>query len=213
MANIFELLRQREIIDVLIGDKDFGEHKGIKIAMPYRSGSDLCSLSTQFGNPKTYSWGGGNLSRWAYMDDLLEYCLSKNKMQQLLSYLFDKGQFESVFKPSLIDGITLSQTEITDIHKHIIVEIVKAINHYLYFGGHELKIIGGQFAISNIGATIKIEAPKIKLITREYISDLSERANKDIEENSFDSAITKCRTLSLFRLCRQNEYQVTHVIA
>lgn len=41
----------------------------------------------------------------------------------------------------------------------------------------------------------KIETPSTSKINREYINDLLERANKDIDNGDFDSAITKSRTL------------------
>lgn len=44
-------------------------------------------------------------------------------------------------------------------------------------------------------AGIKIETPAITCVNREYIVDISGRAIRDIENNEFDSAITKSRTL------------------
>lgn len=195
MDSLFNLLCQRGIINVLIGDSSYGEIKTIKISMPYLSGPDLCSLSTMFGDPKDYVWGSGNLSRWVYMDELLQFCIKNHKIQELLAYLFDKKQFERLFKPAYGNIVNLSLSEIDEIYKHIKSEIVKAINKLLYFGGHELIVINGQFRIDKIGASVKIDAPAIKMINRQYISDLSERANKDIFEKAYDSAITKCRTL------------------
>lgn len=192
MANLFELLRQREIIDIFIGDTAYGETNGVKIALPYLSGSSLCSLSTMFGYPKIYTWGGNNQSRWTYMDELLKYCIANHKIQPLLSHIFNKKQFGSSFNQAVT---TLTHPELDDIYNGIIVEIVNAINNILYFGGNEFKVFNGQFVINKIDAVIKIEAPKIKMINSQYIMELSERANKDINENAYDSAITKCRTL------------------
>lgn len=42
---------------------------------------------------------------------------------------------------------------------------------------------------------VSVETPKIDTINREYILDVSKRAQKDIEDGNYDSAITKCRTL------------------
>ena len=42
---------------------------------------------------------------------------------------------------------------------------------------------------------MQIVTPAIKIIDRDYIRNLYERTNKDIEEGAFDSAVTKCRTL------------------
>lgn len=43
--------------------------------------------------------------------------------------------------------------------------------------------------------TIRIETPGIVCVNREYISNISVRAIRDVENGDFDSAITKCRTL------------------
>ena len=70
----YSLLINRKIIDVLIGDTQvFDTYR-----LPYMSGPDLCSLCTAFGLSKTYTWGGGNKSRWEYMQDLLNYLRRKS---------------------------------------------------------------------------------------------------------------------------------------
>ena len=77
--NVFSLLRSKEIIAILDGDKEFGDmtfedkygnEKNIKIAMPYLSGPAICEISSLFGLPSTYSWSGGALSRWQYFDQI-----------------------------------------------------------------------------------------------------------------------------------------------
>ena len=49
--------------------------------------------------------------------------------------------------------------------------------------------------VMNGGILSAVETPNINAIDRRYIKELSERANKDIDEKAYDSAITKCRTL------------------
>ena len=102
--NLFELLRTREILAILDGDATFEEFKlkdgsSMNIALPYLNGPDLCDLSTRFGLPVTYSWGGGTLSRWQYLDELIEHCIERNKCSDLLTYIFSKRQWNvfSVF--------------------------------------------------------------------------------------------------------------------
>jgi hypothetical protein len=192
MENLNELFLQREIIRILIGDSPFGEIEGIQISMPYLSGPNLCSLLSMFGRPTIYPQQGGAKSRWEYMTDLLQHCIENGKFPQLLSYIFNKEQFRDKFSEYIT---TIPHPKVDSLYTHIITEIIKAINCHLNFGGHELKIINGQFVISKIGAAVKIEAPKIKQIDRQYIAGLSERASKDIDEKAFDSAITKSRTL------------------
>ena len=90
MKNNYELLRNKEIIYILDGDTLIEEVDDIKIAMPYLSGPMLCELSQKFGCYQEYYWGNSsktNLSRWQYMDNILEYVIKENKVSQLLSWL------------------------------------------------------------------------------------------------------------------------------
>ena len=48
MLNNYELLRKKDIIAILDGDTQIEEKNGIRIAMPYLSGPDLCDLSQKF---------------------------------------------------------------------------------------------------------------------------------------------------------------------
>lgn len=193
MSDSFSLLRTKEIIAILDGDTKYELYKfedgqTINISMPYLSGPNLCVLSTSFGLPVTYSMGKGALSRWQYLDNLLDFCINNNKCSSLLAYLFDQKQFSK-----LLSGHEAK--EIDKAYKYIIDTIIKKINDLLYFGGHELVIIGTNFYIRPVGSKIEVTAPKIKTIDREYIKSISSRAMRDIEQKDYDSAITKSRTL------------------
>ena len=83
--NLYEVLKTKEIIAILDGDKkysicEFGDGDMVSVAMPYLSRPDLCGVSTWFGLPMSYSWGGStaNFSRWQYLDNLMEHCLKKH---------------------------------------------------------------------------------------------------------------------------------------
>lgn len=188
--NKYELLRNKQIIAMLDGDTDFGkinkdDDEPITIAMPYLSGPVLCGISTTFGLPKSYDVPQ---SRWTYLDELIKHCSCNNRVSDLLGYLFSKSQFSNKLKgktPAVID----------EAHKIITEAIIQQINGILYFGGNELYVAGKQFLIRSIGETVKVEAPAVKQIDREYIKGLSERALNDINDSNFDSAITKARTL------------------
>lgn len=187
MSN-FDLLRNKEILAILDGDKSYGEINGVKISMPYLSGPDLCSLSTRFGLVRDYSRCGQNLSRWNYLSDLISYCIENNKISSLLSCLFQKDNFVSQFKE-------LTPKEIDETYTEIINTIIGKINGILYCSGYELVKIGEQFLIKLIEEQVVIEAPVMKNIDRSYIKNLSDNALLDVENNNFDSAITKSRTI------------------
>lgn len=190
----FELLREKSIIAILDGDTDFGplkisgEESTIKVSMPYLSGPMLCDISNRFGLPVSYGWSGGAQSRWAYMDDLLAYCIQNGRESDLLSFLFSKGQFVEKLRGQTPETIEYGYT-------YIVRAVIDQINGILYFGGNELIQIGSSFDIRKIGTTVSVTAPSVKAIDRRYIADISERAMKDVLDGNYDSAITKSRTL------------------
>lgn len=190
----FELLREKNILSILDGDVDFGtlEVNGtdsdIKISMPYLSGPVLCDISNKFGLPVTYGWNGGAQSRWAYLDDLLAHCIQNKRESDLLAFLFSKGQFVDKLRGQTPKVIEYAYSQIVN-------TVIGQINGALYFGGNELVQIGKVFVIRKLGSIVNVEAPSVKTIDRSYITDLSNRAMKDIIDGNYDSAITKSRTL------------------
>lgn len=188
MNELFKLLKNKEIISILDGDVKFEDAEGNQVSMPYLSGPDLCDISIIFGLPEKYSWSGGALSRWKYLNNLIDYCVENGKIQDLLSYLFAKKQFVDQLK-------RFSSEEIDEKYNYIVKKAIEQINGLLYFGGNELVVINNEFIVKPINAAIEIDTPKIKIINSDYIMSLAERASKDIDESNYDSVITKCRTL------------------
>ena len=190
--NLFKLLKTKEIIAILDGDtksdKKVFEDDDLMIQMPYLSGPDLCGICTTFGLPKEYSWGGINLSRWQYLDELMGYCLDNNRFSDLLAFLFDKSQFSK-----MLAGRTAE--EINTAHSSICAGVIQMINGILLFGGHELVTIGNRFCVRKCGEKVEVQAPSIKQIDRNYIKSITERSLQDVDQKNYDSAITKSRTL------------------
>ena len=193
--NPYELLKTKEIIAILDGDTkystyEFEDGTTVLVAMPYLSGPDLCGVSTLFGLPISYSWGRGaaNLSRWQYLDNLIKHCMKDNQCSDLLAHLFGKEQFAKMLSGHGAD-------EINAAYRHITTEIIQKINGMLYLGGNELTVIGNRFIVRAIGSKVEVQVPQIKSIDREYIKSISRRAMQDVEQQNFDSAITKSRTL------------------
>lgn len=192
MKQNYNLLRAKDIIAILDGDTQIEELDGLRIAMPYLSGPMLCELSQKFGCYQEYYWGNGskpNLSRWQYMDNILEYVIKENKVSQLLSYMMDKERFSDNLRK--LNNVS----DIEKMYKYIIQKVIEQINSILYFGGHELVVINNQYIVKNIDKKINIDVPNINIVDRDYIKNLSERAMKDIDEGNLDSAITKSRTI------------------
>ena len=132
----YELLRSKDIIAILDGDTSFGAYevckgKSIDVRMPYLSGQSLCDISNKFGLPVKYVWGGSNLSRWQYLDNLMEHCINNGKFSALLAYLLDKSQFAGVLSDCTVNEINAAYDYITS-------TVIQKINGLLYFGGNEL---------------------------------------------------------------------------
>lgn len=167
MTELFEFLRDKKIIAILDGDESYDEYEfqdgeTVKVKMPYLSGPDLCGISSRFGLPVTYSWGGVCLSRWQYLDNLIKYCIDENRCSDLLSYLFRKEQFIKMLSGQ-------GAEEIDEAYKFIVNKIIDQINGLLHFGGNELVVIGNNYVIRKIGAKVEVVAPQIKNIDRDYI--------------------------------------------
>lgn len=180
----FKLLINRKIIDVLIGDVQVFE----TYSLPYLSGSGLCSLCTAFGLSKTYTWGGVNKSRWEYMQDLLKYLNTQERVPELLSYLFQQGRFENL---TGIGGIK----KVDETYKAIVKGAIEAINAQLVIARVELRLVNKKFVLANIGEEISFETPNVKIINSQYIQELPDRIKDDLENKDYDSVITKSRTL------------------
>ncbi len=184
-ASSFELLKTKNIYAILDGDADF--YSSIldeTVSMPYQTGQDLVSTLNTFGNSREYD----KSSRWEYVEELLDYCITANRVSELLAYLFNIKQFRDSLKGKPAE-------EIKKQHEAIVAAAIDAINGELYFSGHKLKQSGNTFIITSINKATAMKAPAVKAINQAYIKDIAERAHCDIEQGNYDSALTKARTL------------------
>ena len=180
----FSLLINRNIIDILIGDVNVTE----VYSMPYMKGADLCDLCTRFGLKKTYEWGGGNLSRWAYMQELLDFLNKQDRVSELLSYLMQMERFTQLTRLGHVD-------KIKETYKTIVEGVINNINCHLLLARKELRIVHNKFVMANIGEEVSFDAPKVQNITSQYIQELPSRIKDDLDNKDYDSVITKARTL------------------
>lgn len=191
----FQLLRQKSIIEILDGDRSFGEYEfkdgtTIYLSMPYLKSARIFEISEKFGVPETYFAESECHSRWQYFGKIIEYCYQNGYTSDLLEYLFDKPRF--------VEKLSYhSPDEIEAAYNHIVKTVLDAINGILYFGGHELIRIEDMFVVRELNNELKIQAPNIAKthVDLEYIKSIYERAMEDIQRGHFDSAITKSRTL------------------
>ena len=177
-------INNKEIINILIGDVNVYEN----YSLPRLSGPLLCNLSTQFGLARSYGSGGGNPSRWVYMQDLLQYLNKQDRVGELLSYLLQMERFTQLTGLGDVEKVKTTYKEIVD-------GAIKAINGHLVIARKEIRIVRNQFVLVTIGEEVSFETPKVKVINSQYIKELPDRIKEDIENKDYDSVITKSRTL------------------
>ena len=208
-TNPYELLKQPDIIQILVGDKIFGavpcgyEYDAfwdakisykVNISLPYLSIRDICDISIRLGFPmqcdeECLIYDEILNLRHEYFEKMLDYFIKANRCPDLLAFLFGKSQFQS----KLSD---LPREKIEAYYNHIVKTVLGKINSILHFSGHEMKIIGQKFVVQPSGTKLEVHAPTIeKTIDRPYIADLTARALQDIDAGHFDSALTKSKTL------------------
>ena len=189
----YELLKKREILDVLIGDSSCGtflsSNKDVMaIKLPYLSGPKICDLASDLGiTGISYQFSGG-LSRWMYMELLMDECIKTNKISELLIRLLDKGLF-------IIQNKTLDITDQDAMYDRYLNGVIRFLNSILDLSPIRIIRTTNNFLIQNKHLGVETTTPTISQINSEYILDIAQKAKNDITEKNFDSAITKSRTI------------------
>nr|WP_310788231.1 abortive infection family protein [Fusobacterium nucleatum] len=181
------LLCQRKIYDILIGDTLLGEDiiEGNiieKNQLPYLSGPTICKVAKEFFG---YSIEYSKYSRWEYIENILKIMIEEDKLNIFFNYIFSKQNFENL----------LLRTNSLNIYEKICVNAINKINLILSIGGNKLFSVSGRYYVDSEQDKILISTKAIKNLDHLYIKSIIERAYDDIENNNFDSAITKSRTL------------------
>lgn len=182
--SLFSFLRQREILNILIGDTTIAQKDGYNIAMPQLTGSMLKSRMYRFGDACPLE----GCSRWVLMDNLLEFAIANQRESDLLFYWFSREHFTSL--RSLND-----QCKIEAAHRDIVESVLSEINTHLFLSGNKLIKSSNRFMIIPVQSNPVFELPAVQNINVEYIRSLRERCADDIATGNYDSVITKSRTL------------------
>lgn len=179
------LLKTRKIYDVLDGDAKFHSNELDKdVNLPYQSGPILVETLNRFGLPSAYD----SSSRWMYVERLIGHCLETQQIPKMFAFFFDLRRFHK-------DLQGLATEEIKRKHKAIVAAATDAINDELLFGGHELRRLGNTYSVVSIDHSPAMETPSIERIDCQYVKDVAERAQRDVAQGEYDSALTKARTL------------------
>jgi uncharacterized protein (TIGR02391 family) len=210
----FKLLSNKNIIAILIGDKNLNEIEDIgkyskEIKMPYLKGYEICEISEKFGIVQNYP--EDKLSRWEYFKILLEGSIQKQQINELLQYLFSINNFRNH-----LSG--LGNKLVTETHSHIVTRAIEKINGELIFSDVYLNYDEKTFSIENITTKREIVESTtlehsdrllmLKLILHERISDVSLKKFKDnYYAESVEAAYKEINTRlkALYMKYRSNE--------
>lgn len=183
----WNVLKKREIIDLFIGDKKFSETE-----MPYMTGIEICEFSKKIGFIQIYNIE--KLSRWQYMEKLLDYVIGKDKINVFFKELLNIQRFRTLTDDPNINSDAWS---IQEWHSNIISELVNSINKYLIIEQCyiEYDLETYQFFLVDLKNNIEICTSKIDEMGSKYIKRISNEAYNAIKKADYESAITKSRTL------------------
>lgn len=177
-------LKNRRIIDILIGDAPISNIGKEEEYLPYLSGGELVSLCNELGYSTFYS----GQSRWVYMDELIEYLYDKNETSRLFERIFSLHHFEGH-----IDGA--NKSEIHSKHTEMVATALDKVNSILLFSEIEIRKVNTGFYLHSISDSLIIDKKIETYIDQNYITNLEERVQIDLLNDNYDSVLTKCRTI------------------
>ena len=191
----FELLENTDITTFLI-DRPW---------VTYRTNADLEKLGARFGSPNPE---GSN--RLRQMSSIIKSTHASNRTSSLLSFLFSPAQLRPVINEYLAGSRFSQLKEIDnfvlegltgDVSKDILIvaeaikrRVIQEINAILLYSNFKLVSSGNSWEIVAADNDIKISVP-IKRINSGYISNLLAQGLDDLQDNDFDSVVTKSRTI------------------
>lgn len=189
MNKNWNVLIDKDIINLMIGDSTVTDDIFLEYKMPYMSGPNICDFGTKLGLNTDY-WNSDKLSRWMYMENVLNYVVDNNKMNQFFKELFDLKRFKKV------DNIEFHKSAY-ELYWDLVHGLMNKINKILLFDKcHiEYNLQTWQFVLIDDEEDIKIESESIEKIDKQYIKRLKNKIDNAIKNEDFESCITKSRTL------------------
>lgn len=184
----WNVLKNRTIIDLLIGDACIKDDFLFQYRMPYMRQYDIYEFAKKLGKNE---FSLGKASRWVYMSELLEYVIEKNKISIFFKELLELKRFRQ---------INYQRSDYRDssmIYWEIVHGLFKKINEELFFDKCHIEydMQTYEFSLIDDDKEIILNTEKIINIGKSYIKDLNNQINKVIKNNDYESAITKSRTL------------------
>lgn len=187
----WNLLKDREIIDLIIGDKAVIDDWFSDYRMPYMTGQSICDFAKKIGL-NSDKWLNEKKSRWQYMEMIINYVANENKINLFFEQLFQLKRFRNIKNNNSLDMYSDQE-----LYWKLIHGIMYKINKILFFEKCHIEydLNSYIFTLVDDDNKITIEAKKIEKIDRQYIKKLKNQLEKNIESRDYESSITKSRTM------------------
>lgn len=185
--NYWYRLTDKDIISCMIGDMELDPYLGfVPLKMPYMKGIDICDFGKKLGMAIDYE---GNNSRSEYMKEVLEYCITHNKIKSFLDNLLDLKHFKKELKE-------LDSSEIMYKYGETKTAFLNKVNCLLMFEDLFLEYDGNNYSIKSINnEKIELASEKIDHFDSNYAHEMFKNSLIEINNGNYDSAITKIRTM------------------
>ena len=184
----WNVLKNRKIIDLIIGDATIKDDLIFQYKMPYMKGNDIYEFAEKLGKN---AFSLPKASRWVYMSEILEYIIEENKINIFFKELLELKRFRNINYP--YDGYHDSNM----IYWETVHGLLQKINEELFFDKCHIEydMQTYQFSLIDDEDEIVLNTEKITNIDKIYIKTLMDQIDKVIKMGDFESTITKSRTL------------------
>lgn len=181
----FNALKRKEIYSIFDGDRrDLlkNVYNEFEFGLPYMTADNLAQLCNDFD---AIIPGG---SRWYYVEAVFDKAIKDGRCNDLLNFFFDRSRFTQLI---FIEDLE----EIDRVYKEICREAISAINHELRLGNKQLLFSEGRWHVVEAGQCPTIDTPEIDKFSLQYVQDLRKRCEENFASGTYDSVVTKSRTM------------------
>jgi len=185
----WNVLKDREIIDLMIGDSMVKSDYLYDYTMPKMSGPKICEFGSLFGVDRDY-WSDEKKSRWMYMEDIIDYVIKKNMVNLFFKELLNLKRFRKVCMEE-------RYKDSNQVYWDYVYGFLKRTNEILFFEKCHIEydLERWKFSIIDDEDKIIIESENIEKVGNDYIKELKNGIFDTIKNEDYNSCITKSRTL------------------
>lgn len=178
-------LINKDVAKILEGDITYKisiDDQEYELGIPYLTGTQICDIASQFG----FKFSVNNNSRWEIFKNLIDVCVQKGVVDKLLSALFRKERFEN------INNLPVNENEQDRIFDSLCQIVLEDINKHIVFSGKRLGIANKQFFLFPLDDGLIVSENDIH--TSDYLRAFPRRIRLDLNNEAYDSVVTKSRT-------------------